>query len=111
MVLEHWDEARGRWLLYRKPGEHHADCERYPFERMPARVFLDTNVVNLIVKHAPVIFDMEPQDPSLPIARRRDIEALTHARTQLSRSAKIFCISTMFSVPHVHKGSSAWAKL
>ena len=50
MVLEHWDEVRGKWLLYRKPGENHADCERYPFERIPARVFLDTNVVNLIVK-------------------------------------------------------------
>ena len=37
-----------------------------------------TNIVNLIVKHATVIFEMEPQDPSLPIGRRRDIEALTH---------------------------------
>jgi hypothetical protein len=78
VVLEHWDEVRGKWLLYRKAREHHADCERYPFEQIPARVFLDTNVVNLIVKHAPVIFEMEPQDPSLPIGRRRDIEALTH---------------------------------
>ena len=68
----------GRWLLYRKPGEYHADCDRYPFEQIPARVFLDTNVVNLIVKYVSVIFEMEPQDPSLPIGRRQDIEALTH---------------------------------
>lgn len=54
------------------------DCERYPFERIPARVFLDTNVVNLIVKHAPSIFEMAPHDSALPIGRRRDIEALAH---------------------------------
>ncbi len=78
MVLEEWDEARGRWLLYRSAADHHADCERHPFKSIPARIFLDTNVVNLIVKHAPIIFDMEPQYPDLPIDRRRDIEALVH---------------------------------
>ena len=37
VVLEHWDEVRGKWLLYRKLGEHHADCERCSFERIPPR--------------------------------------------------------------------------
>lgn len=78
LVLEEWDEARGKWLLYCSAADHHADCERHPFEGIPGRIFLDTNVVNLIVKHAPVIFEMEPQDPDLPIGRRRDIEALAH---------------------------------
>lgn len=78
LALEEWDDARGKWILYRSAADHHADCERYPFDEIPTRIFLDTNVVNLIVKHAPVIFDMEPQDASLPIGRRRDIEALTH---------------------------------
>jgi hypothetical protein len=78
LVLEEWDEARRKWLLYRSAAEHHADCERHPFEGIPGRIFLDTNVVNLIVKHAPVIFEMERQDSDLPISRRRDIEALAH---------------------------------
>ena len=78
LVLEEWDEARRKWLLYRSAAEHHADCERHPFEGIPGRIFLDTNVVNLIVKHAPVIFEMERRDSDLPISRRRDIEALAH---------------------------------
>ncbi|NMN06704.1 MULTISPECIES: hypothetical protein [unclassified Novosphingobium] len=78
MVLEEWDKTRGKWLMYRSAADHHADCERHPLEDIPERIFLDTNIVNLIVKHAPVIFEMEPQDPNLPIARRRDIEALAH---------------------------------
>jgi hypothetical protein len=78
LVLEEWDETRGKWLLYRSAADHHADCERHPFEGIPTRIFLDTNVVNLIVKHAAVIFDMKSQDASMPIRRRRDIEALTH---------------------------------
>lgn len=78
MALEHWDETRGVWRLYRSSAEHSADCERYPYEDIPGRVFLDTNVVNLIVKFAPEIFEDEPIDASLPLERRRNIEALHH---------------------------------
>ncbi len=76
MVLEEWDEVCGQWLLHSSAADNHADCERHPLDRVPARVFLDTNVVNLIVQHAPTIFEMEPHDPALPIGRRRDVEAL-----------------------------------
>lgn len=67
MVLEEWGETQGKWLLYRSAADQRADCDRHPFEGIPTRIFLDTNVVNLIVKHAPVIFNLEPQDASLPI--------------------------------------------
>ncbi len=78
MILECWDAVRGRWVMYTRPGDHSADCERYPFEHIPGKVFLDTSVVNLTIKHAPIIFDMEPQDPRTPLNRARDIEALMH---------------------------------
>lgn len=52
MRLEHWDPVRRKYLLYRGAGEHHGDCVRYPYERIPRRIFLDTNVINLLVKVA-----------------------------------------------------------
>jgi hypothetical protein len=78
MPLEIWDESRGKWIMYTRAEQHSADCERYPYERLPTRVFLDTSIVNLIVKYAPVIFEMEPQDRETPLNRARDVEALMH---------------------------------
>lgn len=78
MLLERWDATRSRWIMYATAEEHSVDCTRYPFEHIPARVFLDTNVVNLIIKYAPVIFEMEPQDRAMPLNRSRDVEALMH---------------------------------
>jgi hypothetical protein len=76
--LEHWDDRRKRWILYRDPQLHKLDCERYPFDALPVRIFLDTSVINLLIKHAGTIFDMADLDASLPLARRREIEALLH---------------------------------
>ena len=65
-------------LLYRSTGEHSEDCKRFPFERIPKRVFLDTNVINVLVKHCERVFDHAPipvdADPTLAA----DIEALMH---------------------------------
>lgn len=71
MVLECWDDVRSKWIMYARAEDHSTDCERYPFEQIPAHVFLDTSVVNLIVKHAPVIFEMEPHAPATPLNRAR----------------------------------------
>jgi hypothetical protein len=53
-------------------------CKRFPFERIPKRVFLDTNVINVLVKHCGRVFDRAPipvdTDPTLAA----DIEALMH---------------------------------
>jgi hypothetical protein len=57
MGLEHWDQSRRRWVLYLNSAQHSDDCERYPFESIPRRIFLDTNVVNLLVKHSEQIFE------------------------------------------------------
>ena len=78
MGLEHWDSARGRWVLYRNQQHHSEDCARYPFEAIPRRVFLDTNIVNLLVKRAHHIFEHEPLPDSLDPTSAHDTEALMH---------------------------------
>ena len=95
MTLEHWDQDRKRWLLYTKEGQHHADCIANPFESIPAKVFLDTNVVNLIVKWPEQIFENMPVPPGVNELTVHDVEALMHlfytgqrANWQLIASAK-----------------------
>jgi hypothetical protein len=78
MGLEHWDEHRKRWVLYRTDDEHSEDCEKYPYESIPRRVFLDTNVVNLLVKRSHKIFYWAPILPGLELTAAEDIEALMH---------------------------------
>lgn len=78
MHLERWDAIRRRWIMYARAEDHTADCKRYPFENIPVRVFLDTSVVNLIIKHAQTIFDMHPQYMETSPSRARDVEALMH---------------------------------
>jgi len=55
MGLEHCDEDPKRWVLHRTDDEHSKDCEKYPCESIPRRVFLDTNAVNLLVKRSRVV--------------------------------------------------------
>lgn len=78
MGLEHWDSSRRKYVLYQNTEQYSADCNRFPFESIPRRVFLDTNVINVLVKHSTHVFEQEPipsnTEPTLAI----DIEALTH---------------------------------
>ena len=76
MGLEARDVVSGRWVLYRKQTDHSRDCEKYPFEAIPGRVFLDTNVVNALVKHSRHIFEHEPVPAGLHEALAHDVEAL-----------------------------------
>ena len=78
MYLERRDPVSGRWLLYASRQHHHTDCKRYPFDQIPGRVFLDTSVINLIVKNGAAIFDAEEIDPETPLNQGREIEALIH---------------------------------
>lgn len=78
MSLERWDSRASRWMLYKSQAEHSTDCARHPFEDIPQCVFLDTNVVNLIVKWPEQIFEQMPQQPGLDARLQRDIEALMH---------------------------------
>jgi hypothetical protein len=78
MGLEHWDAARRKYVLYRNPEQHNADCDRFPFERIPRKVYLDTNVINVLVKHSAHVFEQQPIPVSLEPILALDIEALMH---------------------------------
>jgi hypothetical protein len=78
MALEHWDPSTRKYVLYRNTEQHSADCGRFPFEAIPRRVFLDTNVINVLVKHCTHVFDHEPTPPETEPTLESDIEALMH---------------------------------
>lgn len=64
--------------MYRSQEEHSEDCRRYPFEAIPRKVFLDTNVVNLMIKHRETVFEQGWVPDGVPMAMAHDIEALMH---------------------------------
>ena len=75
MGLEHWDSSRRKYVLYQNNEQHSADCDRFPFGSIPRRVFLDTNVINVLVKHSTHVFDGEPIPPNTEPTFAIDIEA------------------------------------
>ncbi len=78
MGLEHWDSGRRKWVLYRTQTQHSEDCVRYPYESIPRRIFLDTNIINLIVKQSEQVFEQAPVPVDLDRTCARDTEALMH---------------------------------
>jgi hypothetical protein len=78
MGLEHWDPSRQKYVLYQNTEQHRADCDRFPFESIPRRVFLDTNVINVLVKHSTHVFEQELIPPETEPTLAIDIEALMH---------------------------------
>ncbi len=78
MGLEHWDSSRRKYVLYQNTEQHSADCNRFPFEFIPRRVFLDTNVINVLVKHSTHVFEQEPIPANIEPTLATDIEALMH---------------------------------
>lgn len=78
MTLDDWDQNTQKYVLYRTTGEHGEDCKRFPFERIPKRVFLDTNVINVLVKYCEHVFDHAPIPADVDAMLTADIEALMH---------------------------------
>jgi hypothetical protein len=78
MALEYWHPARRRWILYRSQDEHSRDCQKYPYDRVPRRIFLDTNIVNLMIKQRESVFEEAPIADSLEHEAALDTEALMH---------------------------------
>jgi hypothetical protein len=64
--------------LYRSRDEHAADCDRHPFADIPSRVFLDTNVINLLVKQREFVFEQRPLGDDLKGFLGLQAEALMH---------------------------------
>lgn len=78
MGLEHRDASKRKYVLYRNVKEHGEDCARFPFERIPRRIFLDTNVINVLVKHSAHVFEQEPIPFDTELTLATDTEALMH---------------------------------
>jgi hypothetical protein len=78
MGLERWDPSRRKYVLYRNTEQHTADCDRFPFESIPRRAFLDTNVLNVLVKHSAHVFEQERIPPETEPTLASDVEALMH---------------------------------
>lgn len=87
MGIEHWDPIRKRYILYRHQDEKTRDCERYPFDEIPCRIFLDTNVINRLVQWGGQIFEFEPIPDSVDSIVAGDIEALRHVLHGLDRTS------------------------
>jgi hypothetical protein len=67
-----------RYKLYHSQQDHSADCTKFPFDQIPCRVFLDTNIVNCLVKWRRCVFEMEDPPPDLDSTLLWDIESLMH---------------------------------
>lgn len=78
MTLERWDAALGRWIMYARAEQQSEDCRSYPFSRVPKRIFLDTNIVNLMVKYRRHVFEQEPIPADLHPSAAHHVEALMH---------------------------------
>lgn len=59
--------------MVEQPG---AEYSRFPFEDIPKRVFLDTNVINVLVKYSEEIFDQVGILDGTNATRADDVEAL-----------------------------------
>jgi hypothetical protein len=77
-IVEAQDPRTRRWLLYPNAAQHTADYVANPYEKRPTRVFLDTNVVNVLVRHADQVFEHSPVPSGTDRTRAEDVEALMH---------------------------------
>ena len=55
-----------------------SECAKFPFEKIPQRVFLDTNIIDCLVKWSSCIFEGEEPPSLLDTTLRSDIVSLTH---------------------------------
>jgi hypothetical protein len=78
LPLELWDSSRSKWILYRNQQQHSDDCAAYPFEQIPRRVFLDTNIINVLVKLRNQVFEQEQIPNTVESTLALDAEALMH---------------------------------
>ena len=87
MRLEHWDAARRKFVLCHSQAEHSMDCQRYPFESIPRRMSLDTNVINRLVKWRVQVFDRDAIPPDTEETLALDVEALMRIFTVGERAS------------------------
>lgn len=71
----------------------HDDTIAFPFDRIPTRIFLDTNIINILVKWPEYVFEQYPLDTSVPSDRHEDIHALCNIFTVGQRACFDICAS------------------
>ena len=76
--VERWDKHRGVWVLYEDKAQASADCTKHLFDDIPRRIFLDTNIINLIAEYPEQILDGNRIFEDVDETKRQDIDALTH---------------------------------
>jgi hypothetical protein len=65
-------------VLYRSQAEYSAACQQYPFRDIPCRVFLDTNVINCLIKWSRCVFEKEHPPSDIDHTLQTDIVSLMH---------------------------------
>jgi len=78
MAVEIKDPVSRKYILYRSQAAHSVDCGLHPFELLPTRIFLDTSIINTLVKYAALIFENEPGDSDMDVTLAEDVECLSH---------------------------------
>jgi hypothetical protein len=78
MGVEFKDPVSGKYILYCSETAHRRECALYPYVQIPQRIFLDTSVVNALVKCASYIFEGQPIDPKMEPVLAEDVESLSH---------------------------------
>lgn len=65
-------------VLYRSQEEHCAASQRFPFKDIPCRVFLDTNIINCLIKWSHCVFEHEAPPTGIDETLQTDIVSLMH---------------------------------
>ena len=73
-------------MAYRTSEQHSADCVAFPFESIPRRVFLDTNIVDCVVKHSECVFEGIAPRNDMPAQLASDVTSLRHIFAAGSRA-------------------------
>ncbi len=58
--------------------QYQSECDAFPFEQIPKRVFLDTNVVDCLVKWGECVFEQQEIPVVIHPRLRSDVVALTN---------------------------------
>lgn len=76
MDLQRQDRIQQKYDVYGDGGQYRSDYERFPFESVPARIFLDTNVINRLVIWGDQVFEHSPMPSDTDSTLATDIASL-----------------------------------
>ncbi|MCW5680474.1 MAG: hypothetical protein KIS70_04035 [Xanthobacteraceae bacterium] len=86
MTIERRNTQTGKYQLYNTSQQHGEDCALFPYESLPRKIFLDTNVIGTLVEHGATIFEHEGFPENVDATLADDIEALMHISAVSTRA-------------------------